>query len=480
MITKFLGKYDNIESFSLEKDNFIFEIYIIPKLSNKSEISILIYPDKKISFHLFSSRLNLNKIRNIKGESLNLLDSFYKNKAIIEKFNESEIIIGIKSDEIYTNINLLKFDKKGKYILSISAKKNEYYVIWRDPNFESSRYYGKHLDDRKLFCIREANMNIQSFKSTEEALKFIIKRKNENDKIIYITSIGMDLSGKRFIEIVREIYKFDIMVLFYSNNKDHFNWIKDFPNCLYTDKKDIYEKYLTNYNRIGLKNLKKEVEEKYKSYNLKFKEFSHDFLCAPNEENIFNPKYNHYIRHVKIFCKNQNKYLCMKENGKVTLQKDFDNNCLWDATFLNQKIDKIINKTITLYSNNFYLKEEKGKPVGDKYMKVWNYKIFKIKEDNDNEIHYCFINPEKKNDFLSAENAKIQIINKEKPGKNESFHFEDIPELDDSLSNESDSCSFISVLSKQICDKIPSIEINDSKSQSNFSELIKAIDDSSH
>ena len=206
--------------------------------------------------------------------------------------------------------------KKENIFLVFQQKKNEYYVIWRDPNFDTSRYYGKHLDDRKLFCLREANMNVYSFKSTEEALKFIVKRKNKDDKIIYITNIGNDLGGKRFIEIVRKIYKFDIMVLFYSNNTNHFNWIKNFPNCLYADQKDIYEKYLTNYNRIGLKNQKKIVEEKYKSYNLKIKEFTHDFLCVPNEENINNQNYKRYIRNVKIFCKNQNKYLCMKENGK--------------------------------------------------------------------------------------------------------------------------------------------------------------------
>lgn len=477
MISKFIGKFNNIESFSLVKDDYIFEIYISPKISNQSEISILISPEKKFSFHLFSAVLNLKKIRNINNESLNLLDSFYKNKASIEKYNESEIIIGIETEEIYTNLNVLKFDKKGKYILSISAKKNEYYVIWRDPNFDTSRYYGKHLDDRKLFCLREANMNVYSFKSTEEALKFIVKRKNKDDKIIYITNIGNDLGGKRFIEIVRKIYKFDIMVLFYSNNTNHFNWIKNFPNCLYADQKDIYEKYLTNYNRIGLKNLKKIVEEKYKSYNLKIKEFTHDFLCVPNEENINNQNYKRYIRHVKIFCKNQNKYLCMKENGKVMLQNKFDNNCLWDATFLNQEKGQVINKTITIRSNNLYIKKEKQEAVGARNMNIWNYKIFKIKDYNDNEVHYCFMDPENENYFLSAEESQIKIIKKEKPGKDEAFHFEDVQELDDKLNYEIDNSSFISKLTQLIKDVSNSIEISESKS--NNSELIKMLDNSS-
>ena len=97
-----------------------------------------------------------------------------------------------------------------------------------------------------------------------------------------ISNIGLDLSGKRFIEIARKILGFNIIILFYSNNKDHLKWIKEFPNCLITNEISIYEKYITNYNMDGLKNLKKKIEN---SYNISLNNFSDDFLSYPYYEN---------------------------------------------------------------------------------------------------------------------------------------------------------------------------------------------------
>ena len=120
-------------------------------------------------------------------------------------------------------------------------------------------------------------MNFYYENSTEEALKFILRRKY--DKVIIITSIGKDLSGKRFIEIARKILGFDIIVLFFSKNRTHLNWIQNFNNCLYTDKYDIYKEYITNYNESNLIELKKKVEQ---YYNIKLKKFTFDFLYFPN------------------------------------------------------------------------------------------------------------------------------------------------------------------------------------------------------
>ena len=60
-------------------------------------------------------------------------------------------------------------------------------------------------------------MNVYFESCIENALE-IIKRKKFN-KIIIISSIGLDLSGKRFIEIARKILGFNVMVLFYSAKK---------------------------------------------------------------------------------------------------------------------------------------------------------------------------------------------------------------------------------------------------------------------
>ena len=50
---------------------------------------------------------------------------------------------------------------------------------------------------------------------------------NMNDKFILISNIGLDLSGKRLVEVARKILGFNIIVLFFSSNKENLKWIKD-------------------------------------------------------------------------------------------------------------------------------------------------------------------------------------------------------------------------------------------------------------
>ena len=68
------------------------------------------------------------------------------------------------------------------------------------------------------------------------------------------------------------------MVLFYSANTKHLEWIRHFTNALYTNNDEFFQKYVTNYNKNGLEDLKKEVEEEY---NIKLPEFTKDFLAFP-------------------------------------------------------------------------------------------------------------------------------------------------------------------------------------------------------
>ena len=247
-------------------------------------------------------------------------------------------------------------------IYSLTVKRNEYFIIWRDPNFAGVNQWSDYLLERKLFCTEKANMNIYFENSTEEALRFLLRRKY--NKVIIITSIGLDLSGKRFIEIARKILNFDVMVLFFSANEKHLEWIQKFPNCLYTDTSEIYEDYILNFNEAGLKNLKKTVE---KEYNISLMEFSKDFLSYPNFKNeaefsslnfsINNP----FFRRVKIYRKNKKLliYLRMKNNVK---------NYIWDVTILDDEI--------TLFCNGYYLyvDEDKQNASYSKFMKIWKFK----------------------------------------------------------------------------------------------------------
>ena len=158
-------------------------------------------------------------------------------------------------------------------IYGIKLKRNEFFVLWRDSNFKGKNFYTNYLEKINLTANEIAKMNIYLEYSTEKALKFIHKKRY--NKIILITSIGKDLSGKKFIEIARKILGANVIVLFYSSNKDHLKWIKNYTNALYTNNGLIYQKYIKNYNEKALKVLKILVEERYK---IKLKDFEDDFF----------------------------------------------------------------------------------------------------------------------------------------------------------------------------------------------------------
>ena len=72
----------------------------------------------------------------------------------------------------------------------------------------------------------------------DEALK-IIKRKKYN-KIILLSNVGIVDEAKKFIEDVRRILKFNVIVLFYTSKLSHLNWIKDFPIAIFTTNRSIF------------------------------------------------------------------------------------------------------------------------------------------------------------------------------------------------------------------------------------------------
>ena len=110
-----------------------------------------------------------------------------------------------------------------------------------------------------------------------------------------------------------------MLVLFFTANNKHLQWIQNFPNALYTNSTSFYEKYVKNYNKKGLLQLKEEIEQTYK-INLKF---TQDFLSFPKFVN--NEKFNNlifeeicpYFRKVIIKNKKTKKTLLMNEDRTV-------------------------------------------------------------------------------------------------------------------------------------------------------------------
>ena len=141
---------------------------------------------------------------------------------------------------------------------NLTLKRNEYFVLFYASDFDENNEYFELLEKNIKLAL---NINIYYEKSIEEALNFLLMRKY--NRIILITTIEKDLSGKRFIDIARKILGLEIIVLFYSNaqdnNREHLSWLQNYPNCLYTNKPENIVEYIKNYNINGLKELKKKL-----------------------------------------------------------------------------------------------------------------------------------------------------------------------------------------------------------------------------
>ena len=152
----------------------------------------------------------------------------------------------------------------------------------------------------------------------------------------------------------------------------------------------------------------------------------------------------------------------MNKEKKVIIAKDFNDDCLWDVT--------ILDKTITLYSNNFYLNENKENENAEGYenMVVWNF----IEDRTNDEIKYSFINLNKgKNNILSIKGEEVKI-NENNIGENELFILKDYPEDDNYLKNIYENSSFLSDLSHKIRD----LTISDNLENCNINDFNKVLD----
>ena len=352
----------------------------------------------------------------------------YKDK-MVEKNGVHFAKVEPNQGQVRKRDEIINDTKKGKFLgteyvitefsqilplYGLTFKRNEYFVIWRDPHFKGDNEFSNYLKERKLFIYETAKMNAYFESNTEKALE-IIKRKKFN-KIILISNIGLDLGGKKFVEVARKILGFNVMVLFFSANRNHFSWLKEFPNALYTDNSDFYKQYILKYNEEGLLNLKKEVENHYK-INLKFDK---DFLKFPhfiNQEkydDIFFGEPSPNFKKVIIKNSYNNSILCMNDNRKpyFDLNNKLEINLfVWYVTLLGDEI--------TLYSNGSYLgaDTDSNKAIGEEFMKK-----FKFEKINNNEYliyyddknHVLTINGDElilaKEYFLSKSNQKFKFI----------------------------------------------------------------------
>ena len=425
------------------------ELINILSFSKKPFYGLGIYFTDQLDYIVYKIRENENKIipvnssficnvsqiyydsqlkKNISDLSFNAkeLENYLTIEEIIEKYPNKKVkknglhFVKIKanSGQIIAENDLYNENKNGmfvgnEYIISeieqilplfnLEFKRKESLIIWRDPNINSNKSFLKTFKESKLIIYKGLNTNIYFESSIEKALE-LVKRKKYN-KIILVSNIGMDLSGKRFIDIARQILGFPVVILFLSINCSHLNWIKDNYNILYTTDLKVYRKYILNYNEEDIISIKDEIE---KIYKIKLT-FTKDFLKFPkflNEKeykDIIFDEISPNIKKVTIKnIKNLN-ILCMdeKENIIFVPEKNIKNgSCsyVWHITILGNEI--------TFSINNYYLGIElkDRKIIKDEFMKTWNFV---------NQSKYYLIHYQNKSHILT-DNKNVALIENEK------------------------------------------------------------------
>ena len=408
----YISFYSGGDNFYNRRDNFG---KILPINSTFSCVGAEVYYNKLMLKKIYDFSLNVKELNHF--PSYEEIKTDYKDY-MIKKYGVHYARVEPNQGQVRNQEDIIKDKKEGRFIgteyaitemeqilplYGLTFKRNEYFVIWRDPNFQGDNPFSNYLRERKLFIYKYAKMNAYFESSTEKALE-IIKKKKFN-KIILISSIGLDLSGKKFVEIARQILGFDVVVLFFSKNQSHFSWLQNFPNALYTDDATFYKDYILNYNEKGLLNLKQKIEKCYR-INLKF---TKNFMQFPkfingNElfENIIFEEPSPNFKKVIIINSESDKVFCMddKQNPSFNSSSKLNVNLYeWYVT--------MIGNEITLYSNGSYLGADvnTGRAKGEQFMK--RYKYEKI-----NNMEYIFYYENKNNTLtIKGNNAILQKEN---------------------------------------------------------------------
>ena len=146
-------------------------------------------------------------------------------------------------------------------LYSITLKRNEYYCLWKDYHFTHETSFTEHALHVKNMAKQLLGINIYGVGEFDEALN-IIRRKKYN-KVIIISNVGLVDKTKKFITNIRNILKFNVIILFFTASLSHLKWIKNIPNILFTMEDSHFQEYILNFNVEGLNKLKAKIEKEY-------------------------------------------------------------------------------------------------------------------------------------------------------------------------------------------------------------------------
>ena len=252
----------------------------IPKIGDTfNVIASEVYYDKTKLKQIYNKDLQIILDYPPKYEELEYLKSKYE-KYIVQKngihyievdggsglpINENKEVLydtgnqKLPKDRFIGKEYCITFNEQILPVYGFTFQRVDYCVIWRDSNFNNSSIWEKDLEQNKDLIQKMTGYNVYTENNTKDALK-LIWRKRFN-KIILITNVGKNLEGKKFVDKVRKILGFDIMVLFFANDYGHLDWIKNYQNSLFCIDKDTVIKYVMNFNEEGINDIREQVKE---------------------------------------------------------------------------------------------------------------------------------------------------------------------------------------------------------------------------
>jgi hypothetical protein len=266
---------DSID-YSTKWCRFSIDNYLkIPEIGEKfSLVASSVYYNKECVRHVMDNSYDPKK----QEINFSYVDGNFSpiKEAYKTKFSSKEYIVG-NLEQIFPFIN-------------IKIQRNEYCVIWRDPNFSETPVYNDNYDkifkqflkQRKDYVEQYAKFNIYPCIDSDEALELVKKKKY--NKIILMSNVGTDFGGKKFVDKARLIIGNDVIALFLAYKIEHITWIKDYKNALFSNDSSFYEQYLecfTNDEETTKQNiltLKNSIQDFYK---VKFN-FDDKFLEYPS------------------------------------------------------------------------------------------------------------------------------------------------------------------------------------------------------
>ena len=257
---------------------------IIPRIGNSfSFVASEIFYDRNKRVTVYN-----NNLRYIPVEQNGIRCAFVHPNTSVIRENELNNYTKFKGNEF-----LITCKNQIVPLYSVTVKRIEYLIIWRDYNFSENNpnNYDSNTFSRmqnfhkriKYIIQYELNSKIYFINTTEEAIELLNKKKY--NKVIIITN-GSN-NGKDFIIETRKIIGANTIAAVTAYDiARHITWVKDMKNVLILNGIDFHKKFLRaviNQNFESLNDLRNEIIECYSDINnFGLRELTRDLFNFPN------------------------------------------------------------------------------------------------------------------------------------------------------------------------------------------------------